>query len=199
MKFIKENGYDILRLFINQVGITIFSLVLYTSTSDVFEDDATALRIKVGISIGAMLFYFALLYTATWDIGAKDKIRIDGGRLKKTTYKGALMSLMANSLNFILALVCVISSGILVSSESEAAMNLLQIFNLFLRMLNAMYLGLIQGIFVSVQDNTNLYFFYQSIGYLVAPLLAILSTHLGYFMGLKDKKIFSGGKKKNAK
>ena len=107
MKFLKENGYDILRLYINQIGITIFSLILYFSVSSM--EDKT-LGLKIAISVFAILFYFALLYTAAWDWGAKDKIRIDAGREKKRVYKGALMSFFANLINFILAGVCLISS-----------------------------------------------------------------------------------------
>ena len=57
MKFLKENSYDILRLYINQIGITIFSLVLYFSVS-MLEDKVVSLRLKVAISVFAMLFFF---------------------------------------------------------------------------------------------------------------------------------------------
>ena len=72
MKFLKENSYDILRLYINQIGITIFSLVLYFSVG-MLDDKVLSLRLKIAISVFAMLFFFALLYTAAWDWGAKDK------------------------------------------------------------------------------------------------------------------------------
>ena len=192
MKFFKENAYEILRLYINQIGITIFSLMLYFSIGN-FKNQDLALRLKIAISVFAMLFYFALLYTAAWDNGAKDKIRVDAGKVKAKKYKGALMSVFANVPNFILAGVCVITMTIYMSG-AEGAISVSQVFNLFLRMTNAMYLGLIQGIFVSFKNNADLYYLLESIGYLSLPLLAILSTHIGYIMGHNNRKIFTSSK-----
>lgn len=193
MKFFKENSYDILRLYINQIGITIFSLLLYFSVASI-KDETLGLRLKIAISIFAILFYFALLYTAAWDWGAKDKIRIDAGRLECKKYKGALMSLIANIPNFILAAGCVITMAVVIKTDSEAALAANQIFNLILRFSESMYLGVLQAIFAFEENNVYLYNFYQSIGYLIAPLLAILATHIGYIFGLKEIKLFKSNK-----
>ena len=197
MKFLKENGYDILRFYINQIGITIFSLVLYFSVSSI-EDKTLGLRIKTAISVFAILFYFALLYTAAWDYGAKDKIRIDAGREKKRVYKGALMSFFANLINFILAGVCLIST-LIHRSGAEGARAVEQVFNLILRMTNAMYIGLIQGIFSPFEADEILYVTLEAIGYFVVPFFAIIVTHIGYVFGLKEIKIFSSKNSKKNK
>ena len=189
MKFLKENSYDILRLYINQVGITIFSLVLYFSAA-MIENTEVALTLKVAISIFAMLFYFALLYTASWDWGAKDKIRIDAGRMVCKKGKAALMSFIANVINFVLAGICIVAMWTYMTSGSKSANSLNQIFNLILRLTNAMYLGVLQGIFTPLAENENLYNLLQSIGFFIAPMLAILATHIGYIFGLKNKRIF---------
>lgn len=193
MRFLKENSYDILRLYINQIGITIFSLVLYTSISSL--DSSLSLKLKISISIFSMLFLFALLYTVAWDWGANDKIRIDAGRVNKRAYKGALMALIANAINFILAAICVICDSLVYFKSVAAANAVSQIANLILRMTNAMYLGVIQGIFVSLKAE-GFYVLLQSAAFLVAPLLAILATHIGYTFGLKNIKIFPSSKKK---
>ena len=54
MKFFKENSYDVVRLFINQVGITIFSMIIYTAVGMVNIDSVARLGIKVAISVFAM-------------------------------------------------------------------------------------------------------------------------------------------------
>ena len=127
MKFFKENSYDITKLFINQMGITIFSLVLYTAIG--FIDDATLnLRVKVILSAFAAVFYFALLYTATWDFGAKDKIRIDSGKYSVTEFKGLLMSLIASIPTFLRAGGCCITMLVHMSSGSEGAYSLFAVF-----------------------------------------------------------------------
>lgn len=192
MRFLKENSYDILRLYINQIGITIFSLVLYTSVSSL--DNGLSLKLQICISIFAMLFFFALLYTVSWDWGANDKIRIDAGRMEKKRYKGAFMALIANSINFILAGVCVLSMALYMNGVS-GAISVSQVFNLLLRLTNAMYLGVIQGIFVSIKSNTELYNLLQSVAFFIAPILAIAATHIGYMFGLKNIKIFPSTKK----
>lgn len=197
MRFLKENSYDILRLYINQIGITIFSLVLYFSVG-MLENKELSLKLKIAISVFAMIFFFALLYTAAWDWGAKDKIRIDAGRIKKNTYKGALMALVANAVNFILSAVCIISMLVYMNG-AEAMLGVSQVFNLLLRMTNAMYLGLLQGIFVSFSENANLYNLLQSAGFFIAPVLAILSTHIGYVFGLKNIKLIPTASKSTSK
>ncbi len=196
MRFLKENSYDILRLYINQIGITIFSLVLYTSISSL--DSSLSLKLKIAISIFSMLFFFALLYTVSWDWGANDKIRIDAGRVKKRAYKGALMALMANAINFVLAATCVICDSLVYFKGIDSANAVSQIANLILRLTNAMYLGLIQGIFVSFKA-ADFYILLQSLAFLAAPLLAILVTHIGYTFGLKNIKIFPSTKNKKQK
>ena len=60
MKFFKDNSYDIIKLYINQIGIAIFSLVLYTAIG-FLEDAGLNLKLRVVLSVFATLFYFALI------------------------------------------------------------------------------------------------------------------------------------------
>lgn len=196
MRFLKEHSYDVIRLYINQIGITIFSLLLYFSSSSL--DGGIALKLKVGISVFATLFYFVLLYTAAWDWGANDIIRIDAGRQKKSIFKGAILSLVSQGINFILAGVCILTMALCMNG-AEGAQSVFFVFNLILRFTNAMYLGMLQGIFSAFASNENLYYLLHSIGYMIAPLFAILATHIGYVFGLKNIKIFSSNKKKSQK
>lgn len=197
MKFLKENSYNIIKLYINQIGISIFSLLLYVSVATIKNDELSS-NLTFGISIFAMLFYFALLYTAAWDIGASDIIKIESGRMESKKYKGALMALLANVLNFVLAGVCVISMSFYMNG-TQAALGFSQIFNLLLRMTSAMYIGLLQSIFSSFAADGNLYNLLQSYGYLVAPFLAIIATHIGYIFGMKNLRIFPSSKNPKGK
>ncbi len=194
MRFLKENSYDIVKLYINQVGMTIFSLVLYFSVTSLADNPDSAglyTKLKIGISVFAMLFFFALLYTAAWDWGANDKIRIDAGKIKKNIGKGALIATLANALNFILAGGCVISELIVKNGEGLIS----QLFRPIFLLTNAMYIGIVQGLFSSA-DNAILF---ESIGYFIAPTLAILATHVGYVFGMKYIKIFPTSAKKSQK
>ena len=194
MRFLKENSYDIVRLYINQIGITIFSLVLYfsiTSLADNPENSGLYLKVKLGISIFAIIFFYALLYTASWDWGANDRIRIDSGKIKKNMGKGAIIALIANSLNFILAGGCVISEIIVKNGEGFIS----QLFRPILLLTNAMYIGIIQAICSVTSDSILI----ESIGYFIAPLFAILVTFVGYVFGMKYIKIFPSSNKKTKK
>lgn len=193
MRILKNNFYDILRLYINQIGITIFSLVLYTAINMV-DDEKLNIGIKVAISVFACLFYFVLLYTASWDYGGKDKIRIDAGRLEENKFKGIVMALWANVPNFFLAGICAISYLLNMSFEIGFFEVLSNLFNLFVRFTMAMYLGVLQGIFNFLKNDTALYYFWQSVGYVIMPLFAVLATHVGYIFGLRNKKIFRSAK-----
>ena len=189
MKFLKENSYDIVRLYINQIGITIFSLVLYTSISFI-EDTSLNLQLKVALSVFASIFYFALLYTASWEYGAKDRIKIDSGRIKYMPFKGTLISLAANAPNFILAIFTIITMAIYLSAGIDGFNTAFAIFNLLLRFTNSMFLGLLQGIFSFITD-VNTSHIWQSVGYLVMPLFSVLVTQIGYTFGEKNIRIFS--------
>ena len=199
MKFFKENSYDIVRLFINQIGITIFSMIMYTALGMMSSlDSGTKLSINLVLSVFATLFYFALIYTVMWDIGAKDKIRIDGGRMEPVKLKGARMAFWANVPNFILTFVCVLTFAIYLIAGTGAAYNVSAVFNTIVRLLMSMYLGILQGVFAALRSNTDMYYFTQAIGYFVIPVFSIAVTQLGYHFGTLEKKIFSSSvKKKN--
>lgn len=198
MKFFKENSYDIVKLFINQMGITIFSLVLYTAVGFI-ENDSLNLKLKVVLSVFATLFYFALLYTACWDFGAKDKIRIDGGKYSASIFKGMLMSLVSSIPTLVIAAACFISMLAHVTSGSEAAYSVFAILNLLLRFGSSMFLGVLQGVFSWLSYDADLKFLWESFGYFVMPIFTALVCHVGYLLGRREFKIlsvFSGKTKK---
>jgi type III secretory pathway component EscU len=189
MRFIKENSYDAVRLFINQVGITIFSLVIYTA-ANLIDNSEMSGSLRPWLSVFAILFYFSLIYNVAWEMGAKDKLRLTADELHRSRFKGALVSLIANSPNLLLAALAVISSLVYILGGGEIFNTVFALLNFAMRFLSAMFLGVIQKIFVSVDDVTMRYF-YESVGYLVAPVLSIVVTQLGYALGMREFKILS--------
>lgn len=194
MKFLKENSYDIIKLFINQVGIAIFATVLYTAIGDI-EDVALRSGIRVAISAFAVFFYFALLYTVCWEYGAKDKIRIDGGKAERTPMKGALMSLFANLPNFILTGIAIICLLIAMNGGAVGFKAVFSILNLVFGLLESIYTGIVTGIVpvaesasAAVQDMA---FLYRSVLYMVLPVFSIVVCQLGYALGEREIRIFS--------
>ena len=105
MNFFKKNSYDIVRMLITQIGISVFALIMSTTFSftGVKNDSIWYVLGNVAISAFSIIFYYILLYTSAWDWGAKDKIRIDAGKLTKNNAKVLLMSLIANIPNLAVA------------------------------------------------------------------------------------------------
>ena len=95
MKIFKENSYDIVRLYVNQLGIMIFTMLL------VFAGGQNT-TLGIIISLFSTVFYLVLIYYVVWEIGAKDKIRIEGGKAEPCKYKGLVMGLWANVPNLVL-------------------------------------------------------------------------------------------------
>ena len=128
--FLKENGYSMVKLFLNQIAITVFALMLSMAT---FSNRKTLLW----ISIFSILFFLYLNYVSLWEVGAKDKLRIDAGRISATPVKGLLISLGANIPNFISALL--IGIGAMLDTKSGQSMSM--ICDIISRFLNNMYFG----------------------------------------------------------
>ena len=193
MKFIKENSYDIVKLIVNQIGITIFSLVLLFTA----QGANLPAIFKPLFSVFSTLFYFALLYTVSWEFGAKDKIRIDSGRYNASKGKGLLLGLVANAFNILLGIISVVSMIIHMMTNAQWLADMFGVANLIMRFLLAMYVGIIQSLTSALAGNVD--FLVESILYLVFPLVAAGVVGFGYFMGAKDLRIFSSSVKNNGK
>ena len=94
--FVKENSYLMFKMFVNQLGMTIFAIILTFATN---QNDTLFLI----VSIFSILFYMVLLYFMTWDIGYGEKIRIDAKRLDYKPMKGLILSFCANIINIVSA------------------------------------------------------------------------------------------------
>lgn len=169
-RYIKENSYIIVKMILNQFGMTVFGLMLALATSS----NETLLLIT---GLFSAFFYLFLLYTVMWEEGAKYKIRVDGGRAVYKPLNGLYMSLCANIPNIILAVLILI--GYIFGQREGFAMewagNLYAAVSFIARIWQAMYLGLIQ-----------LYSPYNPIGFVLIILPALFTCTLSYYMGIKE-------------
>lgn len=191
MSFIKRNFHDILRLYINQIGITIFALMLYTACG-VVDNDVLLAKLRTVISIFSMLFLFVLLYFVAWEYGARDRIKVDGGKMDRNGAKGILMSLIANIPNFILSVPTVIF-GFLYVGGNEAFGNFFGLFQALTMAHASMYMGIIQTIVYgfSAIDTVLVDYRYliMSVLFVLIPLLSVAVVHLAYTFGYREIKI----------
>jgi hypothetical protein len=170
--FWKRYSYSIVKLFVNQFAISIFGLVLALACGK--AENNTLMYVT---SIGAIIFYLFLLYAAIWEIGAKDKISVDGGRLPRNYLNGLYMGLMANIPNFILAIL--VSIGLLFADGSVISKigGISSSISIFIQ---GMYSGILAMDVGGAPLNS--YFFV----YFLIPLPAVLICALSYFFGIKN-------------
>ncbi len=182
MRFFKENSYDIVRLYINQFGITIFSLMLYFSVS-IVKDANWTLTLYFLVSVFSTLFFFALIYYASWEFGAKDRIRIDSGRMIYNKNKGLYLGLLAGVPNFLFAILSILGKGIYLLSGIGFFNIIFAIFNILLRFTSAMYMGVLKFAFEPLSGAAETFLILQSVGFLALTAGAACVTHFGYRMG----------------
>ncbi len=179
LTFLKDNSNNIVKLAVNQIAMTIFGLLLSAAT---FSNDT----LKLVTGIISILFYFYLLYTAAWDIGARDKIKIDGGRMKKSKFKGFYLGLFANSVNFLLLFISITCFYLANHLELQWAANTTAISGLIAWLINGMYIAVIS--FANVETfNFELLKLYLL---LIAVLSSVALTQFGYTSGVKNYRIF---------
>ena len=177
LNFLKINSYTFFKMFVYQIGMTIFGLVLSMAT----QQNDTLFMIASFFSIA---FYLFLLYTMTWEIGYEEKIRIDAKRLKFQPFKGLWLSLVANIPNFILGILAVIGYYCATVYKNGApaeplwSVNLYGVAKILASFLQAMY-SWFYGTFATFP-----------VIFLLIPLPAMLVCTIAYITGVKGKRIF---------
>ncbi len=174
--FFERYSYESMRMLLNQVAMTIFGFAL-ALTSVTAENDTLLLF----TSIGAVIFYMVLNYGVAWRVGSRDKITVDRGMRVYNPAIGLLISLVANSLNFVMAILGMIGSlagigGLETFGENAALWG------------QGMYQGILAVIELS-GEALNEYWWV----YFLLPLPSLLVSMLGYMAGVKDFHITSMG------
>lgn len=203
-RFLKDNSNTIVKMIVNQIGMLMFGIVLSLATS---QNDVLMLC----ASIFSVCFYMVLLYTMSWDCGSNEKIKIDSHRLSYMPLKGLFMSLYANTLNILLGIAAIVgyygASGYTIPDASKVripewgasllgsvrypsspdwAAQLFSTAKQIALFIESMYDGIIASFFA-----------FSPFIYLLIVIPSLVVCTLGYYLGVKDKRIFgfvSGGK-----
>ena len=103
--FFERYSYDSVRMFLSQFAISMFGFALAMSALKTESD-----TLLLWSSIASIVFYLALIYGNAWKTGASDKLSIEYGKIKFNPVRGLLVSLVANSLNLLLAVLIAIGT-----------------------------------------------------------------------------------------
>ena len=182
MRFFKDNSYDIVKMYLTQIAISVFAFIMYTSAGFIKANTSLSATFQIIISVFSILFYFVLLYTAAWDWGANDKIRADGGRCTLDKTRGLKMITIASIPNFLFAIVSIIGFGLHVAGYQTFLAKLGGVFFAILQYTALMFQGLIVNVFGFLESTepgaANITFYFaQACGYAVMIIVTVLVTH----------------------
>lgn len=178
--FFQKYSYSIIKMFVNQFAISLFGVVLAMATAAAGNNALT-----VAVSIFAIVFYVFLIYTMTWEIGAKDRISVDYGKMPNRPHTGLLLSLVANIPNFLLAILYAIAYPFM--GTHRWAGNLNAVLNLLSAILEGMYRGLLSVITLpSGRPMLNAWWSYFLI---IVP--ALIASWLAYIAGFKNFRMLA--------
>ena len=166
-KFFANYSFYAVKMFVNQFAVSLFGLTLSIVFSSINEKNPTVSTAGQLISsILAVAFYLFLIYNMTWNFGYEDRIAVGQGKREYNPLNGLYTSLLANSLNFILAVLAL--CGIAFGSWS------------------IIIEGMYAGIMLTVANGNSIpVWLYFAIIVPVIPVAAI-----SYYLGLKDIRLF---------
>lgn len=171
--FFRQYSYSIIKMFVNQFAISIFGAVLSLATAAAKNNVLT-----IGISVFSIIFYLFLIYTMTWEIGAKDRISVDCGKKEYRPHTGLVLSVFANIPNLIIAILFTVAAPFMHSQRWAGNLNAVLIaVSVFVE---GMYLGIVSRL----QHNWWVYFL------VIVP--ALLTAWFSYYMGFKNKRFVAG-------
>lgn len=175
MSYFKSFGYETFKLFVTQFVMAIFGLSVMAAL-------AGKSGFLLAASIAAVILYCFLIYSQMWEIGGKDRIRVDAGRSEKDFKKPLYMALLANAPNFILGLLEII--GYFANAASlQAAVHAAGLF------LQSYLLGIIN--YTGLKGNPFVL--------TLTPFFAVFITFLSYALGYNGISFFRTSEKQEKK
>ena len=174
--FFERYSYESVRLALNQIAISMFGFALAMSAVKAKSD-----ALLLWSSIGAIVFYLALTYGTAHKTGSQDRLSIEYGKIPFNPLRGLLVSLVANSVNLLLAVLITIGSlcNVPTLEDVPGAIALL---------IQGMYQGILAVIRIGEQPLNEMWW-----AYFVITVPAMLVATLGYVAGAKDFHITNMG------
>lgn len=178
--FFQQYSYSIIKMFVNQFAISLFGIVLAMAAMA-----ANSNILTICFSVFSIAFYLFLIYTMTWEIGAKDRISVDYGKKPYRPHTGLWISLIANTPNLVIAILYGIGYPFMTTHSWAGNMNF--VLNWLSAILEGMYRGLLSVI--SFPSGGSILHAWWS--YFVIVLPALIAAWIAYFAGFKNFRILA--------
>lgn len=188
--FFERYSYQSVILFLNQVAIAIFGLMLALAAGMAKNE-----VLKIVTSSFSVLFFLFLQYGSAWRVGSEDRVSIDLGKMKTDLSVPVKMWLLANSLNLLLALL--ITLGMLLPDVAVFS-TVGGVSATIALLVEGMFTGLLSLDVLGAPLNS------YWISYFVITLPSLIVVFVAYLLGVKNitfTKIFlpQAPKKENEK
>lgn len=174
--FLKDNTSVFVKLNLYQFGAAFVGILLALVSA---SSGNTALKILA--SLFSICFHFFIVYTYMWDLGAREKIRVDSHRALYKPVKGLYYGIVANIPNILLG-IFVLVFGLM--ANLTWAQNVAAVAKGIAVVWESMYLGIISTFIPT-----------SPFAYLITPIPQIAMIFFAYYFGLKDITIIKRKKK----
>ncbi len=174
--FFERYSYESVRLLLNQIAISMFGFALAMSAVKAKSD-----ALLLWSSIAAIVFYLALTYGTAHKTGSQDRLSIEYGKIPFKPLRGLAVSLLANSINLLLATLIAVGSLCNIPAL-ESVSNAIALLS------QGMYQGVLAVIRVGELPLNEMWW-----AYFLITVPAMLVATLGYIAGAKDFHITSMG------
>ncbi len=174
--FFERYSYESVRLALNQIAISMFGFALAMTASLAKSDP-----LLLWSSVAAIVFYLALTYGSAWKTGSQDRLSIQYGKIPFRPLRGLVLSLIANSVNLLLALLITVG-------QLAGIGGLESISRTIALLIQGMYQGLLAT--VKIGDITLNGFWWT---YFLITVPAMLVSAVAYVAGAKDFHITKMG------
>lgn len=174
---------EIGKLLTTRLALAVFSIVCISPllVMDTQNNESTVNTILILASIAVFAFYYFLIHSQLWNVGAKNKISADGGRMKLNPLAGLYMGIFASAPSFILNILNIVTFFYKDYAGYKSVHQITAILELFW---DAPAIGLF-------------YVTETPFAYLAASILPALFAGLAYFLGTKEFKLFGTSKKED--
>ena len=182
MKFFRQNSHLIMRLFVNQIGITFFALVLTMAVTRMENDS-----FKLWVSVFSILFYLCLIYSVMWEAGAANAVPIEAGRMERDRLFSLKASLFASVPNLALALLMLVFFLLGFVASLPWAGGVYGVLHIIAGLFEAMYVGLFAVILEGFSGTAQQ--LVATVLYLLSSLPLIFVSMGAYALGMRNIRL----------